>query len=134
MTKNKKILVEQSLREVQCGVDIKRDGQMRSRCTRLRLITNTSFQVATISRDIIIPSVSAIQHYCYFISLWLYLFTICVFTSNFYYWNKTKWVNFYNLAFQVKKKYFQRIWAKLSLKKVGQWVKKSFFMMIGLIA
>ena len=128
MTKKKKILVEQSLREVQCGVDIKRDGQMRSRCTRLRLITNTSFQVATISRDIIIPSVSAIQHYCYFISLWLYLFTICVFTSNFYYWNKTKWVNFYNLAFQVKKKIFSKNLSKIIFEESRIMGEKNHFL------
>ena len=92
MTRHKKILLEQTLREVQYGADIKRDGHMRSKCMRLRLITNTSFQVATISRDIVIQNVSAIQQLCYLITLWLYLFAISLFTPNFYYLNQAEWV------------------------------------------
>ena len=90
MTRHKKILLEQTLREVQYGADIKRDGHMRSKCMRLRLITNTSFQVATISRDIVIQNVSAIQQLCYLITLWLYLFAISLFTPNFYYLNQAE--------------------------------------------
>ena len=120
MTRHKKILLEQTLREVQYGADIKRDGHMRSKCMRLRLITNTSFQVATISRDIVIQNVSAIQQLCYLITLWLYLFVISLFTPNFYYLNQAEWVKLIFIIYhsRLKKKYFQRIWMKLSLKKV----------------